>query len=205
MSTDRAGMEERSYTEFMTIMHRIQGYINLRIGTFKVSKLFIRNGVVDEEALALLREFLVSPFVWENILDVQCNVKFQLSGQKREIVLTENSAISSLHCENIWSYLLSKPRQRPGRRKEKVEAEKLTPSTVSVFTTPSNCTSASIDTTESRSCVVSDVSARVSRLKGSKRKSAEEILTNESIDSLVDFPQDTGNTNKATNKGKPIS
>ena len=35
----------------MTVMDRIQGYLNCRVGVYKVSKLFIRNESLDEEAM----------------------------------------------------------------------------------------------------------------------------------------------------------
>jgi len=100
--------------EFMAVMDRIQGYLNSRVGIFKVSKLFIRNERLDEEAIEVLRDLLKSPLIWRNILDVQCNVKFQLNGDRREVILSSNSIITSIHCESMWSNIVSRRKRRSG-------------------------------------------------------------------------------------------
>ena len=65
-SKSKVEMESRSHEEFMTVMDRIQGYLNSRVGIFKVSKLFIRNERLDEEAIEVLRDLLKSPLIWRN-------------------------------------------------------------------------------------------------------------------------------------------
>jgi hypothetical protein len=179
-------MESRSHEEFMAVMDRIQGYLNSRVGIFKVSKLFIRNERLDEEAIEVLRDLLKSPLIWRNILDVQCNVKFQLNGDRREVILSSNSIITSIHCESMWSNIVSRRKRRSGLKAPEF-GNVLTPSPASVLTSPLTCVSNDL---AASSHVISNVPALVKTLKRAKTHSRKESGSSSSIDSLVNFLQD---------------
>jgi len=118
-------------------MLRVAEYFKARVGNFKVTSLLLRNGATDEQAMSLLNTLLRSKFAKNDVLDIQCNIKFQLAGKDREVVLSAASGILEKHIHIIWSHL----KKQALRSADAVCATPTKPSkmTFSRNETPSSC------------------------------------------------------------------
>jgi hypothetical protein len=93
-----------SFDDFVTVLTRIAGYLEDKVGNFKVHKLFLINGEKDVAAINLLTALLKSRFVKNDVLDIQCHITFQLKGKEKEIVICTDSRISETHIRIIWHH-----------------------------------------------------------------------------------------------------
>ena len=93
-----------SFDDFVTVLTRIAGYLEDKVGNFKVHKLFLINDEKDVAAINLLTAMLKSRFVKNNVLDIQCHITFQMKGKEKEIVICTDSRISETHIRIIWHH-----------------------------------------------------------------------------------------------------